>query len=877
LNRTNDINTETLYTGLMERQGGAGGWRYAGSGPNGQVAGLTNGVDYGDNFGRFPTLPFRVVQPDGSIKENNFWNWASYPLDRTSAFAKGHFDISDNVRLTGSAMFTRTTTETNLGLTADNITFWGFTVPFGTQPYTGNPTYGVPDSCAVARDATGACLGATAGAYLPGGRFGVNCPANGGCTKSQAFPLPQEVVNLFSTRPNPNADVWVNRPPDYLREYNGPRSGTNTTDTSQVSIGLEGNLPSGNHHWDVTFSGGYTDQLVTQTGSTRLSSYRAIAAFPNFGRSALFDPNPFVVGFAESTPTCTSGLPVIQEFQISKDCVEMLSPDLKNRETLTQNTFEANIAGDLAQMHAGPLSYALGADYRENSYDFAPDNLSLNGNYTDPIAGLFPNAASGGKFNVSEVYGELLIPIVSKGPKMVEHFNVELGGRASDWSMDNVGTIASYKALIDWGFTPRYRLRGGVNRAHRAPNLGELYIGRTQIFGGVSAVYQDPCSQNNQLAPFSANPNAPGGSAAQAAQTQAICTYQMGQSGAATYYGVPVPQQPTGVGFFGGGNGIQNSFGNPDLHEEEADTVTLGLVAQLFDHWQLSVDYYNIDVKDMIAVQSPDITHEDCYSIAKNPTGDPLADACTHIFRNPTNGTPANIDLSYNNLGKATVSGVDLQINWTHMFSGGGFNLNSVMNYALDQKTKDTPTAVQRNWVGTNGPCSLQLQCQAYQWRIFTTASYFHGPWSVQLRHQYWPSTLPGACATPVAPGTSTAKYDACQSAILTGASVAESYQLFALSGSWRFGDKYTLNFGLENLLDTKPPKAGANPYVANDGSNWNQTPCPPATPTCNLTSLNTLPYALPATYSAGGLGGGAGATYDTLGRRGFISFTLDF
>jgi outer membrane receptor protein involved in Fe transport len=538
---------------------------------------------------------------------------------------------------------------------------------------------------------------------------------------------------------------------------------------------------------------------------------------------------------------------------------------------------EANIAGDLAQMKAGPLSYALGTDYRENSYDFFPDNLSVNGNYTDPIAGLFPNAPSDGDFHVSELYGELLIPIVSKGPKGADHFNIELGGRGSDWSIDSVGTLASYKGLIDWGITPRYRFRGGVNRAHRAPNLGELYQTRTQIFGGVSAVYQDPCSKNNQLAPFSANPAAPGGSAAQAAQTEAICRQQMGQTGAASYYSQPTNLQPTGIGFFGGGNGIQNSTGNPELHEEEADTLTLGIVMQLFDSWQLSVDYYNIDISDMIAVQSPDVTHEDCYSLTKNPTGDPLAEACTHIFRNPTNGTPANIDLTYSNLGAAVVSGVDLQVNWNHMFGGGGFNLNSVLNYALEQKTKDTPSAQERDWVGTSGPCALQLQCQAYEWRIFTTANYFHGPWSIQLRHQYWPKTDPGQCATPVAPGTSYAKYDACQAALLIGSGVQSDYQLFALSGSYRFGDKYTLNVGIENLLDEKPPQTGANPFVANDASNYNGTACPITAPTCNLNSLNTLPYALPATYTAGGLGGGAGATYDTLGRRGFISFTMDF
>ena len=71
---------------------------------------------------------------------------------------------------------------------------------------------------------------------------------------------------------------------------------------------------------------------------------------------------------------------------------------------------EANITGDLAKMKAGTLSYALGADYRKDSYSFKPDNLSQNENFIDPIAGLFPNQNSGGDFDVKELYGELLIP-----------------------------------------------------------------------------------------------------------------------------------------------------------------------------------------------------------------------------------------------------------------------------------------------------------------------------------------------------------------------------------------------------------------------------------------------------------------------------------
>ena len=111
-----------VYGGLMNTAGVAGAYRYAGAYDR-------------DSYGNFAGLPYRVIQPDGGIKENNFWQWSSIPLDRDSAFAKGHFDLSDKVRLTGQALFTRTATETSLGLSADNITFWGAPIPFGNNVY----------------------------------------------------------------------------------------------------------------------------------------------------------------------------------------------------------------------------------------------------------------------------------------------------------------------------------------------------------------------------------------------------------------------------------------------------------------------------------------------------------------------------------------------------------------------------------------------------------------------------------------------------------------------------------------------------------------------------------------------------------------------
>jgi outer membrane receptor protein involved in Fe transport len=649
-------------------------------------------------------------------------------------------------------------------------------------------------------------------------------------------------------RANPDGDIWISRPPDYIRNAIGSsRSGETTNTTMQFSLGLEGDLASGNHSWDLAVSTGRTDTLAIQAGSARLSTYRRMMASPNFGTNAIFDPNAYIAGFAESTATCTSGLPVIREFLISQDCVTMLTPDLKNQNNITQSTLEFNLVGDLAEMRAGPLGYALGTAYRENSFSYTPDNLSLNQNFIDPIAGLFPNEGSSGEFDVAEIYGELLIPLVSDGPAGFDHFNLELGGRLSDWSMPEVDTLESYKTMIDWGIAPNYRLRAGFNRAHRAPNLGELYLTRTQIFGGDVSTRGDVCSQRNTAAPWSANtgldplaPPAPGSTPAQAAQTQAICEALMGVGGATEYYR-QLQTQPTL-----GGVGIQNQLGNANLHEEQADTVTVGIVMDFLENWTLSIDYYTIEIEDMIALEGSDSIYQRCVSQQYNPSGDPNFAPCLLIYRDPTNGNPSNIDRAFNNEGRVLVEGVDLQLNWSKMMASGGFTLQTIANYNMASETQDREDLATFDWAGTNG-CALQIQCQGYDYRLFTTVGYFRGSWSMQLRHQYWPEIKSGACVT--AP-TSTA----CTYYLGAGfgpPAVDTDYQLFALSGSYSFNDRYTLRFGIENLLDEEPPLAGGDPTA--------------------------LPFPTDDTHIGGGLGGGSGATYDPLGRRGFISMTMDF
>jgi outer membrane receptor protein involved in Fe transport len=847
----------TIFTGLADAaRASPGAYRF--NGPVYNVndicpAGRCRAVQgSGDLDGSFQGLPGFVMQPDGRIKENVLYQWASSPLERLSAFANGHFDVADNVRVTGQAMVTRTKTESSLGLAAANINQWGAGIPFGTALYRGNSNtyFDIPDSLI---DVNGngvadAGIDRTHPSYTPTGRYGVQCegPPTAampwldnlpGCTNSEAWPISPEVYNLMRTRPRPNDILWASREPDWMRDALGAaRSTTNVTTTMSFSLGLEGDTESGSHSWDISLYTGRSDNVVNQLGSMRLTTYRDVLSSPNFGRNATFDSNPWEAGgFAESVPTCTSGLPIADNRAVSADCLQMISPALKNVREMTQTILEGNLVGDLAEMKAGPLQYALGMTYRENGFDFVPDNLSDIQNEVDPIAGLFPNERSNGEFDVTEIYGELLVPIIADGPKGVEHFNLELGGRISDWSMENMPNLETYKALIDWAISPRYRIRGGFNRAFRAPNLGELFIRRTQLFGGGGS--RDWCSTGlDSPSTWSAtNPDRtvlangtvtnPGTPTAQTLRSRQICQQLMGSQGATFYYDPARTQDRVG------GTGIPNTFGNPNLREEQADTWTIGVAMDILEDWSLTVDWYQIEIKNMIALEGADTTYQYCLDMQFNPTGSLAVDACQRIFRNPTTGGGALVDRTFTNEGMALFSGVDVALNWRKQLAdGGGLNLNISANAPVHEITQDRATVAAVDWAGYNF-CALQLQCQNYDYRLFTTIGYSRDAWNLALRHQYWPELQNNACRTN--PTGQACVYNS-----------LPNFGLLSLSGNMRF-DRYTVSMGIENLADREPPCIGFNP--------------------------GATPFYTECTHT------GDGSTYDPLGRRFFVSVNMEF
>jgi iron complex outermembrane receptor protein len=777
----------TLYSGGESFNGVSPG----GSGPNHPegTAGAYryNGPTYTsrDNANIPGDYPFRAVDAEGQIQQELLHYEANIPLDRNSVFGRAEYDLTDTV--TAYAQILGVQSETRRLFTqSPAVAGWGMTAPHGDEIYGPSVTNLGADNLPNTGDA-GENM-ATRLAYLSGGQFGLNCAAVGGCTESQAWPVSPELAALLDSRANRNADFNFNFGLDFSA-FGAPgahdRSIYSETRTGQISFGLRGDIEAFDGTWDVIVSEGKSKLDVRLEGYASLERTRTLfTRSPNWGYGFFAQGNsaPPGGGFSGGVARCTSGMPVFRNHaEISKDCLAAIFSTLNHQSEMSQKFVEANVQGRLVNMPAGEARFSAGVHSRENSYYYIFDPLQTQEAFNDNPMG-FPANNTIGETAVDEVYGELLLPLLAGDSG--RHLNLELGYRYSDYDLQ--GGVDTYKALIDWGITETLRFRGGKQLATRAPNIAEMFQADTQSWTFASP--GDPCGRNS-LAAYGANaavnPNFQ--------RAIDICSARMGVAGAATFY---TGTQPNG----GLWTPFSNATGNPNVDPEDAETWTAGFVwtpntgREKLDGLNLTVDWYEIEITNMISIEPALAVYEQCLSVANNPASDPLHPACLRVNRNPASGGAAPTTVSYINAAFAKVAGVDLTANWVTNLAGGNFGVNFMISQLLEEKTQATAASPVYDWKGSLGPDpGTSLNNGAFDYRTFTTVNYGRADWNLALRWRHLPTAIDGneavAKATPGLVSTT------------TGAQ--EDYDIFDLSGTWDFGDRTSLRYGIDNLFDT--------------------------------------------------------------------------
>jgi outer membrane receptor protein involved in Fe transport len=177
--------------------------------------------------------------------------------------------------------------------------------------------------------------------------------------------------------------------------------------------------------------------------------------------------------------TACSPINIWGEGNISPEGAAYINTRVASAFDYEQSIIGLTFTGDLFDMPAGAVGAAIGFERIEDDFDFRPSQALASGN----IAGFNGSPPVNGGFDVSSIYGEVYVPIL-------DSVNMELAYRSSDYS--TTGSVESYKISASWAPVDSFRLRGGYNRAVRAPSIGELFSPQGENFPAAT----DPCGSN---------------------------------------------------------------------------------------------------------------------------------------------------------------------------------------------------------------------------------------------------------------------------------------------------------------------------------------------------------------------------------------------
>lgn len=566
----------------------------------------------------------------------------------------------------------------------------------------------------------------------------------------------------------------------------GPRQQDLRYDSYRGVFGLRGNF---NDTWRFDVYGQYSTVIMANTyyndlGISKIKKALDVVSTPNLTATTAGQVTPLGHALpAPGTPICQSFLNdtdyncvpwnIFQTGAVTKAMTDYLALPLYARGSTAQQVFSGYIEGNLGDYGirlptaTDGVDLVLGAEYRQEDLDFSPDSGFTNGEGAGQGGATLPVH---GSYNVKEYFTEANIPLV-QGKAWAQDINLDVGYRFSDYTVDAAGSPThqtnTYGIRTGWTINDNIKVRASYQRAVRAGNIRELFTPQgLNLFD----MNEDPCGPSKTA------------TAAQCANS-GVTAAQYGN----------VPDSPAAQYNF-----LQG--GNPDVKPEKADTYSFGFVLtpQFLDGMVLTVDYYNIKIKDGINNLDPKFILNQCL------TADEL---CNFVKRAPSNGnlwvgsnvqTSGQIISLNNNLSVEKVDGVDISGDYTlNVGDMGSVNFHDVMNVVTKHDIKQTATAAPEHCKGAWHGLSCGYPNPAFRNVLRTT---WNTPWNVGL-------SLNWRHISKVKD--------------LDGDKNLGARDYFDLTGTWDVNSSVMLMVGANNLFDKTPPIAGdgAGPSLFGNGN----------------------------------------------------------
>ncbi|MEN3746334.1 TonB-dependent receptor [Sphingomonas sp. HF-S3] len=526
----------------------------------------------------------------------------------------------------------------------------------------------------------------------------------------------------------------------------GSRTSDQTREFSRFVVGLRGDLSS-RLKWEAYYNQGDVTITDRQGGGVLIDN------FANSFRTNPADPYDCLV----ADPRCVTINPFGLN-SLTQPMIDYISTELTNITVLKQKQVGASITGTLFTLPAGDVGISVGAEYREESSRFDPDQLYVQGKALSRSAGLQPTA---GGFDVKEAYGELYVPILGGMPG-IELLAFEGGVRFSDYS--TAGSVVSYKAGGEYTPFRGLKFRGLYQRAVRAPNVVELFSGATNN----ATLATDFCNATSS----------------RTAAERAFCV---------TSLGVPASlidvfqQENTQIRSITGGN--------PNLQEETSDTWSVGAVLRptMIPNLQVTVDYYNITIDGAIAVFGGGLQPTITACRANLSTSNPF---CAVLGNRTPDGQLFDVPLLNANIASIKASGIDYRLDYRHSIgSMGSLSYFLAGTYLLKNTTKPSPVVAEVDCAGYigGGTCGSANP----HWRLTQRITWENGGFQLSLRHRFIGSARDGRIAAAKASGAA---------APLLAVPETGDMSYFDLSANYNFEGGFTLFGTIDNMLDHNPP-----------------------------------------------------------------------
>lgn len=469
--------------------------------------------------------------------------------------------------------------------------------------------------------------------------------------------------------------------------------------TYRLVAGLRGNISD---HWSYEVSGNYgrTDEDITILGNVNVQ--RLMLAFdaginPATGKLACrsqFDPgaalpiDPFDLAsddaIAESQKRLANDIAQCVPYnpfggRDNSGARNYIVSDSGDHGRLTQFDVTAFVSGDTGDwfnLPGGPIGIVVGGEYRKEDAFFTADAEVESGlTFLNALQPFNPPA-----LEVKEGFAEVNLPILKNLP-FAHDLSLSGAARVSDYN-GGTGTVWAYNGGGEWAPIPDIRFRANYGRAVRAPNYTETASPLVQNF----ASFGDPCS-SNRLADGTQ-------------YREANCRAQLG-----AVYNDPAALADFNSRVSGTYSLEIRSGSNPNLTAEKSDSLTIGAVIQprFMPGFALTVDYYNIKVKDVIVTPSAQQIVDSCYDL---PSTDNQFCALVQRFAGPGTGPHGEvagqildgtlIDVPLN-FAKRIRRGIDFVATYNHSI-GYQSKINARLYYTHQMKNSDYEDPTRPNY-----------------------------------------------------------------------------------------------------------------------------------------------------------------------------------